>query len=322
MDNKKLFLDALNESDQLANTAALLGLAKYGDDEAADAVLAFMQNSAISLKQKAAVALGKLGVKGKTALEEILRGSDSELITFALIGYEFVSDPDKELVKRHLWSGDPKVVQSAILAFGRCWPDEIIETLSPLFGHVHDGVRCHVLPYVFVETEKAEAINYLTHVYRQAGEHLREHILDSLKRGIRRNPELMQKTISIPAMLLADEREDHNETMEELRKMLQSESELVRWKAAHEVVMKPVDAAHDLLLEMFASEDPIVARRALAYILDCNPNPFLEQIIGLLSHTSSDVRIRALAGLLRINIEERHLLDLLNKKPFQKCDKA
>ncbi len=307
---KERFLDMLKEKDDYINTVALIGLSKYPDEDTAEAVVEFMKDADLPLKQKAAVVLGKLGERGKYELEKILRGGNPELISYAMLGYSFVENPDKDLVEKHLWSGDVRVVQSAAITFAKCWPEDVIDALDPLFGHIHDGVRCHTLPYVFVDTENPEAINHLTFVYRRAGEHLREHILDAIKRGIRKNPDLMKKTISIPAILLADEQEEAPEAIEDLRAMLRSSEETIRWKASHEVVSKPPEIARELIEEMLKSDDSILVRRALAYILDHDTPSFAEELFTLLSHNDPDVRVRAVLGLVQIDLPEERLIEL------------
>ena len=311
---KQRLLSALKREDEWSQCIALIGLDRYPGDDTASEVIAFMERAAKPLKQIAAVTLGRLGPKGKARLEEILAGDDEDLIEYALLGYEFVQEPNRDLVERHLWSGNTSVVQAAALTFGKLWPNEVIETLGPLFGHVHDGVRCHTLPYVFVDTEEPDAINHLTFVYRRAGSHLREHIIDAIRRGMRKNPELMLKTVSIPATLLAEERQETKGELEELSAMLNSGSELERWRAAHEIVTKPIDGVRPLLKKMLTSRDPIVVRRALAYILDHDPNYFLSQLFELLNCQLPEVRVRVAAGLVRIDIPEEMLLHLLGER--------
>ena len=312
---KERLIDALHQDDKLSVCIALIGLDHYPGEDSARAVAEFLDSdeNSTALRQVATVALGRLGEKGKEKLEEILSGEDETFVEYALLGYEFVDGPVKDMVERHLWSGNKRIVEAAALVYGRLWPDEVVDVLGPLFGHVNEGVRCMTLPYVFVETEDPAAINHLTLVYRRAGDRLREHILDAIRRGMRKNPELMHKTIAIPAALLRNDETDE-EDMENLGFMLKSASHLERWNAAHMVVSKPFDSVRHILGEMLESDDAIVVRRALAYILDNDPKGFLSSIFDLLQHKEAEVRIRAVIGLVKTSIPEEMIMYLLGER--------
>ena len=96
--------------------------------------------------------------------------------------------------------------------------------------------------------------------------------------------------------------------------MLKSTSHLERWNAAHMVVSKPFDSVHHILQDMLGSDDPIVVRRALAYVLDNDPQGFLSSIFDLLQHSETEVRIRAVIGLVRTTIPAEMILHLLGER--------
>jgi len=311
---KERLIDALHQEDKLSVCIALIGLDHYPDEETAGAVVGFLKSEKdTALKQVATVALGRLGEKGKENLEEILAGDDETFMEYALLGYEFVEAPNKDLVERHLWSGNKRIVEAAALVYGRLWADEVVDVLGPLFGHINEGVRCMTLPYVFVETDAPADTNHLTLVYRRAGDRLREHILDAIRRGMRKNPELMHKTIAIPAALLRNDETDE-EDLENLSFMLKSSSHIERWNAAHMVVAKPFESVRHILSEMLESDDSIVVRRAMAYILDNDPKGFLSAIFDLLQHKEPEVRIRAVIGLVKTSIPEKMIMYLLGER--------